>query len=74
MASICTHRGNLEEAITHYENYLNLNPGDYHSLVKLGDCYLLLGAREAAKVGYQAALRIQPNYSPAMERINRLSL
>jgi len=74
MANICIHLGKIEEAITHYESYLNLNPADYHSLVKLGDCYLLLGAREAAKIGYQAALRIQPNYSPAMERINRLSL
>jgi len=74
MATICIHLGNLDEAIQHYEDYLNLNPGDYHSLVKLGDCYLMMGARDAAKIGYQGALRIHPNYSPAMERINRFSL
>jgi tetratricopeptide (TPR) repeat protein len=74
MATVCIHLGKLDEAIQHYEDYLNLNPADYHSLVKLGDCYLLMGARDAAKIGYQAALRIQPDYSPAKERITRLSL
>jgi tetratricopeptide (TPR) repeat protein len=74
MATICIRLRKLDEAIQHYEDYLSLKPDDYHSLVKLGDCYLLMGARDAAKIGYQAALRIQPNYLPARERINRLSL
>ena len=65
--------GQVEEAIKQYEAYLTLNPGDYNCLLKLADCYLLLGAKEAAITGYKAALRIQPGYTQAIERLNRLT-
>ncbi len=73
MANVCVHLGKVQEAVQHYEDYLTQNPADYNSLVKLGDCYLLLGVKEAARLGYEAALRIQPTCTWAAERLSRLT-
>ncbi|NPU84765.1 MAG: DUF115 domain-containing protein [Syntrophaceae bacterium] len=64
--------GRTIEALPFYERYVKTHPNDYRILLQWADCFLRLGSSAAAKVGYEAALRIQPGYPPALERLQRL--
>ncbi|MBD3169722.1 MAG: tetratricopeptide repeat protein [candidate division Zixibacteria bacterium] len=53
------------EAISYYEKYLSRNPGDYLAIFKMSECYRIQGALDAADLGYNAVLKMNPEFEPA---------
>lgn len=72
MADLCLQFKKYAQAISLYEKYLLANDRDVDALHNLSTCYLLTGNLEAAKVGYQAVLMINPNYTLSKENLNRI--
>jgi Tfp pilus assembly protein PilF len=56
-------------AIELYEKYLRHRPDDAAAMSQLADCYAALGCVDSAKLGYKAALEIDPDYSDAKENL-----
>jgi tetratricopeptide (TPR) repeat protein len=73
IASVLSSEGRPAEALPFCERHVKSNPNDYRSLVLWADCFVRLGSIAAARTGYEAALRIRPDYTPARERLERLA-
>jgi len=58
-------RAHLHETIPMIEEHLAAHADDAGAMNSLATCYLLLGRREAARLGYQATLAIDPTFLPA---------
>ncbi len=67
-SSINDHR----KALTYYERYLQKYPSDVAALSRLSDCYLQLGHTDSALLGYRRVLQIDPAYTPAQQRLEKL--
>jgi len=55
----------LYRAVTLLEGHLATHSDDPEGMTKLATCYLLLGRPEAARLGFQAALALDPAFPPA---------
>jgi rhomboid protease GluP len=64
---------NYPRAIQILEKYTAAQPGDYHSLLMLGDAYLLNNQRDKAAATYQQVLKLNPNSTDAQEALEELS-
>jgi tetratricopeptide (TPR) repeat protein len=61
--------GESEAAISSYKEGLSLCPSDDVAHNELGEIYLRLGRKAEAGVEFQAALRINPNFSRAQKNL-----
>ena len=68
----CKARGELNLAIELYEKYLRVQPNDAPVIASIADCYARLGHLDSAKIGYQAALEINPACISAKENLAAL--
>ena len=71
-AQIANHLRKLDEAIGYIEKALGMNPHSVQLLTLLGDCYFAGGFFESAKLGFEQALKIDPNFKPARERLDQV--
>jgi tetratricopeptide (TPR) repeat protein len=71
-AQIANHLQKFDEAINYIEKALGLNPGSVELLTLLGDCYYAAGFFESAKMGFEQALKINPKFRPARERLDQV--
>ncbi len=59
-------------AISHYERYLAKAVATPIILHRISDCYLYMGHRDAAILGFQRALALDPGFEPSLERLRQL--
>jgi tetratricopeptide (TPR) repeat protein len=62
----------LQQAITFFDHTLRMNPGYVDALYNRGLCFEILGNYGKARLDYTEALRRMPDYSRAIEGMNRL--
>ena len=62
-------RSDFADAIRYVERCLQLNPASAELTALLADCYLKQGHVKSAVMGYQRALSIDPEFSPASEML-----
>ncbi len=65
--------GKYEKALQQYEALLQIEPNNIQLLYILSECYLLMGHRDSAIIGFKRILALKPDYKPAQEQINCLS-
>ncbi len=58
-------KGNVDEALVHYQKALEINPDYAEAHVNLGNALLQKGNVDEAIVHYQKALQIEPDYAKA---------
>ncbi|MBD3233578.1 MAG: tetratricopeptide repeat protein [candidate division Zixibacteria bacterium] len=63
----------IQHALGYYEKYLAVYPQDYLALYKLAESYRLIGATDAAIVGYRGVLKINPDFEPARQMLQHFS-
>lgn len=68
MADSCKKEGDYDSAIQQYESLLHVEPNNIELLYKLSECYLLMGHRDSAIVGFSRILELNPNFQPAQEQ------
>jgi tetratricopeptide (TPR) repeat protein len=61
----CISFGEYQKAIELYERFLVRKPDDVRTLSNLASCYARLGHVDSARIGYKAALSIDPLYEMA---------
>lgn len=61
--------GDTDEAITKYQEGLELCPKDDVAHNELGEIYMRMGRKAEAAAEFQAALRINPNFSRAQRNL-----
>ncbi len=59
-------------AISFYEKYLQRQPRDVIALHNLASCYAQTGNYDSARIGYDAALHIDPGYQPSIQSLQYL--
>ena len=64
--------GDFGAAIENFEQILSINPRDLEALFGLSECYLHMGHRDSAILGYRQALAIAPEFEPAQTRLNEV--
>jgi tetratricopeptide (TPR) repeat protein len=64
---------NYPQALSNYECYLQKYPSDVIALFRLSDCYLHLGHKDSAILGYRRALQLDPGFAPAQRRLAELT-
>ncbi|MGE0684121.1 MAG: tetratricopeptide repeat protein [Candidatus Binatia bacterium] len=62
--------GDTDEAIAKYREGLELCPNDDVAHNELGEIYMRMGRRAEAAAEFQAALRINPNFSRAQRNFD----
>ncbi|MCP4634276.1 MAG: tetratricopeptide repeat protein [candidate division Zixibacteria bacterium] len=72
IADCLTAGGHYEEALEYYEKYLLSDPTDYLAIFKLAECYRFSGAHSSALMGYKAVLRVNPDFKPALEMVQKV--
>jgi tetratricopeptide (TPR) repeat protein len=60
------------EAIPHYERFLRDNPDNIEGLFNISECYYRLHYIESAAIGYRQVLKLNPNFQPAINRLNEI--
>ncbi len=63
---------NYLDALRYVERCLQTHPRSPELTGFLADCYLKLGHFESAKLGYERALQIDPNFAPAQQMLEEL--
>ncbi len=72
LGNICADLGRYDQAIELFGKYLQGHPEDARVLTNIATCYAKQGNTVSAQIGYQAALQINPNYSPAVRNLQIL--
>ena len=70
---IAAQEGDLEGAIAAFTRAIELDPRQYTAITKLGDVYLALGARDAARVLFARAASIAPADRLSHQRLGLLA-
>jgi tetratricopeptide (TPR) repeat protein len=71
-ALIAAIRNKMPEAITVYEQLVQVNPGKADYWTSLGDCYLQNKELTKAKTAYEKVVELEPTNRPVMERLVEL--
>jgi len=61
---------NLNEsvkAMNYYERYLKIYPSEISPLFSLSNCYLTMGHRDSAILGFTRILQLDPDFKPAQD-------
>jgi len=66
-------RKNTDKAIKMFKRLVQLTPGEANSYDSLGDGFRAAGEMDSARVAYKQALRIDPDFKPSKEKLNKLS-
>lgn len=74
VADLFVKQGDHQAALSHYEKYLHQRPSDPGAIFRLSECYLKLGHRDSAVLGYRRAIQLDPLCRPAQERLAELAL
>lgn len=64
--------GNWSEALAGLEEVARINPRSYHALGNAGTCLIQLGRIREARESLQEALRIKPDYRPALDNLKSI--
>ncbi|HDS02050.1 MAG TPA: tetratricopeptide repeat protein [candidate division Zixibacteria bacterium] len=72
-AEIAANLQKFDEAIKYGERALEINPHSPQLLTLLGDCYYSGGFLVSAKMSFEQALKIDPNFDPARQRILQIN-
>lgn len=72
LADVYKNEGKYENALQQYESLLQIEPNNIQLLYALSECYLLMGHRDSAIIGFRRILTLKPDYKPAQEQINCL--
>ncbi len=72
LAELYAKTGDYQAALSHYEQFLSRRPADVAALFGLSECYLHMGHRDSASLGYKRALEIDPDFDPARQRLQSL--
>lgn len=65
--------GDCPQALDCYETALRLVPGDTGALFGLSECYLVMGHKDAAVLGYRRLLQLDPANRVVLERLGTLA-
>jgi tetratricopeptide (TPR) repeat protein len=65
LADLLAEAGHHPQALGLYERYLREIPGDRDTLFRLSNSYHAMGQQDAAVLGYQHLLSVDPDYEPA---------
>jgi tetratricopeptide (TPR) repeat protein len=65
--------GRIAEALGAFEKHLERHGRDARILARVADCYRMLGAHQAARLGYEEALRMEPGLPSATGGLAELS-
>lgn len=60
-------------AIGYYEKYLSRVAATAGILHRISECYLAMGHRDAAILGFGRAVALEPGFKPSMERLKQLN-
>jgi tetratricopeptide (TPR) repeat protein len=60
IGKICLHNESYNTGLKYLERAISLNPQDWESLQIMGDCYMKIGAPEAAALCHQKARELNP--------------
>ena len=63
-----------DDAISQLHKLLQIDPGNYKAYFKLGEIYYMLEKRTEAINAYRMCLQIQPDFAPARNRLQGLTL
>ncbi len=72
VARLCFDSSNYSDALRYVERCLQTHPRSPELTGFLADCYLKLGHVESAKLGYERALQIDPNFAPAQQMLEEI--
>jgi tetratricopeptide (TPR) repeat protein len=72
VADLSMRTAQYEIALNYLEKYLKLRPNDPSAMFQLAECYLLLGHKDSAILGYRRALLLNPEFEPAANRLAEL--
>ena len=64
---------NYPAALEKYEIVLSSDRTNIHALYQLSECYLLMGHKDSAILGYKSLLAFNPDYKPALARLEEIS-
>lgn len=73
IADLFVSNRSFSEALGNYEKYLQRYPTDVAALCRLSDCYLQLGHKDSAILGYQRVLQLDPGFPAAKYRLAEIS-
>lgn len=74
LGDICCELSWFEKAISYFEKYLAAAGAQAPAIFKLSECYLQLGHRDSAIVGYRRVIGLDPDHQPALERLAEYSV
>lgn len=72
LADLCIETENFTMAIEVLEKYLKICPRDAKVIANIATCYARLGKLEAAMMGFQAALTVDPGCGIALKNLSAL--
>ncbi|UCG61972.1 MAG: tetratricopeptide repeat protein [Candidatus Zixiibacteriota bacterium] len=72
LAELHAKTGDYPAALSHYEQFLSRCPSDVNALFGLSECYLHMGHRDSATLGYKRVLELDPDFAPAQSRLQSL--
>ena len=73
LADISFRMNEFPESLGHLEKILKSQPDNLGALLMLSDCYLNLGHRDSAIIGYRRILKLDPTFAPAEQRLAGLA-
>lgn len=62
----------FSRAISYYERYLKIYSTETLVLFSLSECYLIMGHRDSAILGFNRILQIDPDFKPAQQKLFEL--
>jgi tetratricopeptide (TPR) repeat protein len=62
-------KSSYDEAIKHFSDAINLDPKYVEAYYARGTCYFQKGDMPKAKIDYQTAVQINPNFEPAVDAL-----
>ncbi|MDH3892635.1 MAG: tetratricopeptide repeat protein [candidate division Zixibacteria bacterium] len=65
--------GRHQMALERYEKFLTACPHDVLGVYKLSECYRVMGHGDSAVLGFRRALELDPEFTPAREKLTSLT-